>query len=334
MLAARSVGYGESPNVRMDEWTKGIWRNCKCITRLGGRVDATTLIRNSILLSMMLLVAAVGMRSAGSDATYLIRRPGLFLRSVLAMSVILPVLTVGLVVLLDLRPAVRIALVALSLSPVPPFLPDKLLKIEHNRGYVYALFASASLISIVLIPATTTLLVAHFGVTQHIGAAKVFGIVAPTVLVPLALGAGVRYLWPGTASRLNSWLSIVGGILLVAASIPILFSQWPSIRELLGDGTLLAIAAFTVAGLLIGHLSGGPDPDDRGVLALATASRHPAVAIAIGAASYPNQPLVPAAILLALATGMIVSAPYSAWRKRVHASLFGPSIRRPGERPQ
>jgi BASS family bile acid:Na+ symporter len=176
-----------------------------------------TLIRNTILPSMMLLVVALGMRSAAGDAKYLISRPGLF----------------------------------------------------------------------------------------------------------------IRYRRPGVVSRLSTWLNRIGGLLLVLACVPVLVSQWARIRELIGDGTFLAIAAFTVAGLLIGHLLGGPDPDDRSVLALATASRHPAVALAIGSASYPHQTLVPAAILLALVTGIIVSAPYTAWRKRMHASLSGPSIGRP-----
>ena len=37
------------------------------------------------------------------------------------------------------RPPVEVALVALSVSPVPPFLPDKMLRLTLHQGYVYGL---------------------------------------------------------------------------------------------------------------------------------------------------------------------------------------------------
>jgi BASS family bile acid:Na+ symporter len=54
--------------------------------------------------------------------------------------------------------------------------------------------------------------------------------------------------------------------------------------SLVGNGTILALGAFTLAGLAAGHLLGGPNRDDCTVLALATASRHPGVALAIASA--------------------------------------------------
>jgi hypothetical protein len=57
-------------------------------------------------------------------------------------------------------------------------------------------------------------------------------------------------------------------------------------------------------------------------LGLATASRHPAVAIAITSAILPGEKLVGAAVLLNLLVGAIASAPYIMWSKRVfHADV-------------
>ncbi len=50
--------------------------------------------------------------------------------------------------------------------------------------------------------------------------------------------------------------------------------------------------------------------------ALATAARHPGVAIAIASANFPDQKLAPAAILLYLVLSAILSFPYVMWRKR------------------
>jgi BASS family bile acid:Na+ symporter len=89
--------------------------------------------------------------------------------------------------------------------------------------------------------------------------------------------------------------------------------------SLVGDGTLLATAAVVVAGLLAGHWLGGPDPDDRTALAIASSMRHPGVALTIARLNFPEEPLVPAAVLLFLLMNVVVTLPYGLWRRRVHA---------------
>ena len=85
---------------------------------------------------------------------------------------------------------------------------------------------------------------------------------------------------------------------------------------------MVAAIVLSGLGLLVGHLAGGPDPEHRTVLALATASRHPGVALVAGISASVQAPkLVTAAVLLAFVVSMIVSAPYAAWRKRVHGAL-------------
>jgi len=283
-------------------------------------MDLAGLIRLGILVSMVLLVFGLGLRCVAGEATYVLRRPALLARSLLAMSVLMPLLMIGLVLSFDLKPPVRIALVALALSPVPPFLPGKQLRVSASAGYTFGLFVAAASFAVVLVPAVMTLIGVRVAGGLHVSAAKILTIVATTVLVPLAAGILVRRIAPGMAKFLTPFATKVGGLLLVIVMIPVLVSQWPSIRSLLGDGTLLAIIAFTVVGLILGHALGGPEPEDRTVLALATASRHPAVALAIASASFPEQKLVPSAVLLALLVGTIVSAPYVAWRRRAHAA--------------
>jgi BASS family bile acid:Na+ symporter len=84
--------------------------------------------------------------------------------------------------------------------------------------------------------------------------------------------------------------------------------------------TVLAIAIFVAIGLLTGHLLGGPDDEDRTALALATATRHPGVAIAVLHAIGPVDPGVVPVVVLYLLVGMVAAAPYVAWRKRAHAA--------------
>lgn len=284
-------------------------------------MDMSQLIRFGIVASMMLLVFALGVRSTEHLVGYLLRRPALLVRSLLAMNVILPLITVVLALSFRLHTAVRIALVALAISPVPPFLPAKQLKLSSSAGYVYGLFVTAAVLAVVLVPLTMALISALMSNGKpYVSARRVMFIVSMSVLLPLVAGMLVRRLLPSAAGRISSVANLTGSVLLAIAFLPVLVVQWPSMRALIGDGTLLAIVVFTLLGLLVGHLLGGPDAEHRTVLALATASRHPAVALSVASASFPDEKLVPAAVLLALIVGLIATAPYSAWRKSVHAA--------------
>jgi BASS family bile acid:Na+ symporter len=106
--------------------------------------------------------------------------------------------------------------------------------------------------------------------------------------------------------------------LLAVAIVPVLLKMWPDMMLLLGNGTLIAILAFIGAGLALGHLLGGPDPEDRAVLALATATRHPGVAMVIASGNFPGEKLVAPALLLYLIMATIASIPYLKWLKRRH----------------
>ena len=81
------------------------------------------------------------------------------------------------------------------------------------------------------------------------------------------------------------------------------------------------MTAKLVREIMVAAKLGGPDPDDRAVLALATASRHPGVALAIASANFPGQTLVPAAVLWYLIVSALVSIPYLTWRQRRHGGI-------------
>jgi hypothetical protein len=82
------------------------------------------------------------------------------------------------------------------------------------------------------------------------------------------------------------------------------------------EGTLTALVVITLIWLTVGHLLGGPDEDDRTVLAFATASRHPG---AMAVASLTGEPLAPIGVLLAVVVSELAMVPYKLWRKRLRA---------------
>jgi BASS family bile acid:Na+ symporter len=281
-------------------------------------MTAAELIRAALPVSLVCTVFALGMRCKLSEATYLFRKPSLLIRSVAAMNVVLPIIAIAIAANAQLHPDVKIALIALAVSPVPPILPPRQLKVVTHEAYVYGLLVATSALSIVLVPLTMALIGSLFGRDLSVEPRAIARTVLVSTLVPLALGMLLRRLWPKVAIRVAPILSMVATAVLLLALVVVLVVGWRAFASLIGDGTLLVFAVFALIGLAVGHVFGGPDPDDQTALALACASRHPGVAIVIGAALFPSQRLIAVAVLLSLLVGSIVSIPYTAWRKRVH----------------
>jgi BASS family bile acid:Na+ symporter len=87
---------------------------------------------------------------------------------------------------------------------------------------------------------------------------------------------------------------------------------------------VIVLALFTVVGLAVGHLLGGPDPHNRGVLALATATRHPGVAITFASLNFPDQRAAQVVIVYHLILGALVSFPYVKRQGRVSSATQAP----------
>jgi BASS family bile acid:Na+ symporter len=141
-------------------------------------------------------------------------------------------------------------------------------------------------------------------------------IVLLTVAGPFAVGVAVHHYVPKVAARIAKPVSRSALAVLALSALVVLFALMPSIISLIGNGTVLVFVVFVVVGLISGHLLGGSEPDNRTVLALSSAVRHPAVALAIASANFPDQKLVVPAVFLYLLVNAVVSIPYLVWRRR------------------
>jgi len=277
----------------------------------------------AVKVSIALLVFGVGLTATVRDTTYFLRHRALFGWSMVSMYVAMPLFAVWLCLKFELPPAIAIALVALSISPVPPFLPPKISKAGGAGSYTISLVVATSLLAAVIVPASLSLIGRRFALPLSAPIGQVVKIVAATLLVPMAIGIAVAHFRPA-AARGGKRVITLATIMLAVAVVPVLITSWAAFRELIGDGTLAVSVALTLGGLFVGHILGGPEPEERTVLALATAARHPAVAIAIATANFPDNKLIVPAVLLALLVSAAASAPYVAKsrkraRTRVHS---------------
>jgi BASS family bile acid:Na+ symporter len=279
-------------------------------------MNAVAIIGLVLKISLFLTALGFGLKTTSTDAFYLFRKPGLLLRSVLAMNIIMPVIALLIAYNFALPPIVKVALVAISVSPLAPLFPKQPIKAGGREAYVIGLMLIASLLSIVLIPLTLKVLSSIIDRPVAVSIQAIVVTVLVSVIVPLLLGIATRHFAPAFTGKIVNAVTRIAQVLLIVSVVPVLLKMFPAIIHLVGDGTILAIAAFSIIGLLVGNFLGKPDPADRSVLALATATRHPAIAVSLASANLPDHKLVPAAILLYLLLNALIALPYQKWLRK------------------
>lgn len=273
--------------------------------------------------SIVLLVFGIGLRTTNFTSSSFFHSPSHIIRTVVSMNIALPVLAILIAFVFDLHPAVKIALVVLAVSPVPPILPNKARKAGGEQDFTIGLFVFASLFAIIFVPLSLAICERIFSIPLSMSAFGVAKIVLVTTLLPLIVGALLARFAPRFSGKIVRPVSLAGMVILGICILVILYGFWHMMADLIGNGTLIALAVFVAGGLAIGHFLGGPDAEHRSVLALATSARHPAMAIAIAHANFPDQKQVLPAILLYLLVGAVVTMPYMKWVKSGNARNEG-----------
>lgn len=282
----------------------------------------TTWLLLTLKVSVGALILAIGMGSTFSDLTYLWRRPGLLLRSLLAMYVLVPLAAFALVRLVPLAPGVKAALLVLAVSAGAPLLPRKLGAFGSD-AFIFSLVVTSSLLAIVVVPAWGNALAHYFGAVIELSWLVVAAVIAKALLLPLAVGMMIRAALPRFSEQFADRLLAVAGVVLTVTALILLIAG----RELflnVGWRGMLALVGLMVVALAIGHFLGGPEPDDRTALAIACATRHVGVAVLVATAfPGPRTAVMIAAYVVASAA---VSIPYLKWRRRM-TRASGPGAR-------
>jgi BASS family bile acid:Na+ symporter len=185
-----------------------------------------------------------------------------------------------------------------------------------HEPYGLGLMVTAASFSIVFVPLAVYLIGKYFHRPFTMGPGAVAKLIMFSVLVPLAAGIVFRKVAPATAERITDPLARIAGIVLLIGVLCVVAFSLPAAWPLIGNGTIIAFIAFVIVGLTVGHFFGGPGSGERVTLALSTASRHPALALAIAGVNIPEERRVIYAVLLYLMVSALITIPYVAWQRK------------------
>lgn len=279
-------------------------------------MNPAKLVALGISLSIALMVFGIALKAGAGGARLSISDRALYLRSLAAMYLVMPTLAILIALYAELERPLLIALMLLALSPVPPVLPGKQMKAGGGADFVLGLFVVSAIVAMLAVPAGIEVIGRVFDRELDVPFAVTARVVATSVLLPAIAGLALARAAPAFSTRMADPLSKASSLLLVALLMPVVIMGWDRMVVHVGNYTILVIVLFVAAGLLTGHLLGGPRTEDRTALALATATRHPGVAIAVLHAAAPEARDVAPVVVLYLLVAAITSVPYLKWRQR------------------
>jgi BASS family bile acid:Na+ symporter len=265
---------------------------------LSGAISVATVIFSVFSL-------ALGIRV--HQATWLLRRPGLLLRSVVAAMVLVPVVATLLVLALDVREAVAIALIMLGVSPAAPLMLRKARHLSGEEDYAPSLQLVLATLSIVAVPLSLDVVswifpthrasISPWAVASQVGKAQ---------LLPLLAGVALRAVRPAWADRLARPVGRLAAILLAMVVLLVLLLQG-KLMLVVGWGGYLAVAVTAVASTVLGLLLGGPLPATRAALAVACTVRNPGLALMIVQLNYPGRGAAPVVLTYVVASALLLA---------------------------
>lgn len=278
-------------------------------------MDAKELVPLLAQGALFLIIASFGLKAQAHDVLAAMRHSGLLFRGIVAVYILVPATAVFITSLLPIDPIVRIGIVLMAISPLAPLVPGKLVKGGLDASTAVGLYVALILGAILFVPVTVALLSTLYPVDASISAAAIARLVFISVLMPVGLGVALASWAPALAANFSKIAFIAGWAALGVLAVLILFKQGGAIAGLIGDGSVFAIAVTVAAGLLAGHLLGGPAMANSNALAVASAIRHPGIAALIAHQNFSDHHVM-LAVILFLMTSVILVTLYQLWLKR------------------
>lgn len=259
-----------------------------------GAVAVAVIVRVFVISSMFTL----GARSRPADFLVPVRFPLLLVAALAANFAAVPAWAFGISTVLRLPVEVHQGLVILAFVAGAPFVYQLGTMARENVGVLAGLMAIMLVGTAIIAPIALPLVLPGAAVD----AVDLALLLASTMLVPLAVGMGVRAALPVFAVRLVPWTGKLAfaamlGMMIgqLAVSVPVLGSVgWQSYAAAL----LLIVGAYGI-GVLTGYAGRGTGVTPVGT-AILTSQRNMAAGMLVATSSFGN-----AAVTIIMVTGMV-----------------------------
>ena len=242
------------------------------------------IIAHFVTVTIFSLMLAIGVNHSFRQITYLARQPGLLVRSLLSVIVVVPGIVGILLWAFPLPPAVATGLAVLAAAPGAPLTTKRTEMAGGELQYAVNLQLTLALLAVVVTPLILSVYFSIFDLLiERVAPLEVARQIAQVTFLPVIAGFLTRRFLPGVAARIGNPLRVLANILLIilVLMLVVLLALVPDLRGMLNLGwpAIMAIVLMVALSLTAGHLLGGPTQEKRAVLAVASIARNVGLAL-------------------------------------------------------
>ncbi|MCU0975209.1 MAG: bile acid:sodium symporter [Steroidobacteraceae bacterium] len=265
-------------------------------------------------VTVFTVMFSIGLGIAPRELLLVWRRPGLMLKALLAVLVLVPTIAWAVCLALDLPRAVAVGIMLMAIAPGAPLALQRSLGAGGHHGFAPTLQITVAVMAVVSMPLSVAVINIVYDTHASISPLQLMKQVMMVQLLPLAIGVATGRWLPRAAGWLRPRLGVLGKALLALLVLYVAFAFRQDLARA-GTGMVLAMALVTLGALALGHALGGPDPATRTPVAIVSAARNPGLAL-LTATLNAAPATVTAVIPVYIFVSAITMLPYILWRGR------------------
>ena len=223
------------------------------------------------------------------------------LKMLVANFVLAPALMYAILRVTSFDPAIDAGLLVFSVCAGAPFLIKLTQMAEHDIALGAATMLLLMVVTVPYVPLVLPPLLAGMPVDAWAIAKTLFA----QLVVPIVIGMLAARFAPTLAGRVRPAIAKVGNVTLYAVIVATLVGYWPSIRETIGTGAILAALVFVAGSFGLGYLAGWGADHLEDVGALGTAQRNTAAGLVIATQNFED-PSVLVIMTIANTVGLVL----------------------------
>ena len=233
------------------------------------------------------------------------RKPLIFIRAFIVASIVVPLMTAGVVKLFDVPLLIAGIMLIAASAPGDSFV---ILEAKAKKGNVRLAAATMTLLCLTMpftVPFWMGLFSRWFELHLAVPPVDLFEAIAPITILPIAAGIILRSFLPSCTNILQQCAEIIFKVAIVTVGIFALILGFEGLRHF----TVPAVAAILLVvslAIVFGYYAGGGERKDRISLALTASMGNFAVVILIAHLSYPGAHILAVAIAFVILRGLTI----------------------------
>jgi len=251
----------------------------------------------AVVIFMVSSMFAMGFSLTLREIIEPLRNLRLVILSLVANFVLVPLLTLGILIIFPLSEGLSIGLILLGSAAGAAFLPKLAQMAKGDVAFAVGLMVLLMVVTIAYLPIVLPLLLPGIAVDRW----EIAQSLILLLLVPLVIALLIRARYEEIAESLQPLMNQASNLALLTLIVALVIVYFSDLAGIFGTTAILAAVTFLLISLVIGYVLGGTARGTKRTLALGTAQRNIAAALAVGTFNFAD----PDVMIMIIVVGVI-----------------------------